>query len=122
MYLDLIGLPPTLEERDTLLRDPSPKTFDRLVSDLLARSGYGERWGRHWLDLVRYAESNSGVKSQRRFSTSMLAGLKAITQLPGLRRRILIYRGQRRLRTSEGIDIWPLEIFLDALETDRLWP
>ena len=52
----------------------------------------------------------------------MLAGLKAITQLPGLRRRILIYRGQRRLRTSEGIDIWPLEIFLDALETDRLWP
>ena len=58
MYLDLIGLPPTLEEQDALLRDPSPKHFDRLVSDLLARPGYGERWGRHWLDLVRYAESN----------------------------------------------------------------
>ena len=58
MYLDLMGLPPTLEERDTLLRDPTPKNFDRLVSDLLSRPGYGERWGRHWLDLVRYAESN----------------------------------------------------------------
>ena len=62
------------------------------------------------------------VKSQRRFSASMLAGLKAITELPGLGRRILIYRGQRRLKTSEGIDIWPLEIFLDALQTDQLWP
>ncbi len=58
MYLDLIGLPPTLEEREALLKDPSPENFDRLVSDLLARPGYGERWGRHWLDLVRYAESN----------------------------------------------------------------
>ena len=58
MYLDLIGLPPTLEERNTLLRDPSPSNFDRLVSELLSRPGYGERWGRHWLDLVRYAESN----------------------------------------------------------------
>ena len=40
------------------LKDPSPKNFDRLVSDLLSRPGYGKRWGRHWLDLVRYAESN----------------------------------------------------------------
>ena len=58
LYSDLIGLPPTLEEQQVLLKDPSPEGFDRLVEDLLQRPGYGERWGRHWLDLVRYAETN----------------------------------------------------------------
>ena len=58
MFLDLIGLPPTLEEQEVILKDPSPENFDRLVSELLSRPGYGERWGRHWLDLVRFAESN----------------------------------------------------------------
>ncbi len=54
----------------------------------------------------------------------MRPGLPAqlAAELPGLRRRILIYRGQRRLKTEEGIDIWPLELFLDVLQTDRLWP
>ena len=58
LYLDLIGLPPTLEEQQALLKDPSPESFDRLVGDLLQRPGYGERWARHWFDLVRYAETN----------------------------------------------------------------
>ena len=58
LYLDLIGLPPTLDEREALLEDASPEGFDRLVDDLLQRPGYGERWARHWLDLVRYAETN----------------------------------------------------------------
>ncbi len=58
LYLDLIGLPPTLEEQGALLKDPSPENFDRLVDDLLRRPGYGEKWARHWLDLVRYAETN----------------------------------------------------------------
>ncbi len=58
IYLDLIGLPPTLDEQDEILNDPSPQRFDQLVSELLKRPGYGERWGRHWLDLVRYAETN----------------------------------------------------------------
>ena len=58
LCLDLIGLPPTPEEQQALLKDPSPESFDRLVDDLLQRPGYGERWGRHWLDLVRYAETN----------------------------------------------------------------
>ncbi len=58
IYLDLIGLPPTLDEQDQILTDPSPQRFDQLVSKLLKRPGYGERWGRHWLDLVRYAETN----------------------------------------------------------------
>jgi hypothetical protein len=58
MYLDLVGLPPTLEEQAAFLKDPSPGAFDALGDELLARPAYGERWGRHWLDLVRYAESN----------------------------------------------------------------
>ena len=58
LYLDLIGLPPTLEEQQALLKDPLPESFDQLVDDLLQRPGYGERWARHWFDLVRYAETN----------------------------------------------------------------
>ena len=57
-FLDLTGLPPTLAEQDTFLADKSPDAFAKLVDDLLARASYGERWGRHWLDLARYAESN----------------------------------------------------------------
>ncbi|MGE5192358.1 MAG: DUF1549 and DUF1553 domain-containing protein [Deltaproteobacteria bacterium] len=58
MYLDLTGLPPTLQEQAALSKDPSAAAFDALIDELLARPAYGERWGRHWLDLVRYAESN----------------------------------------------------------------
>src|SRR5439155_18001571 len=57
-YLDLIGLPPTPEEQRRFLNDPSPTAFERVVDDLLSRPQYGERWARHWLDAVRYAESN----------------------------------------------------------------
>ena len=55
---DLLGLPPTPEEVDAFLRDDRPDAFDRLVDRLLESPRYGERWGRYWLDLVRYAESN----------------------------------------------------------------
>ncbi len=58
VFLDLTGLPPTLAEQDKFLADKSPDAFTRLVDDLLSRTSYGERWGRHWLDLARYAESN----------------------------------------------------------------
>ena len=55
---DLIGLPPTPEEIDAFLADPSPDAFTRVVDRLLASPHYGERWGRHWLDIARYADSN----------------------------------------------------------------
>ncbi|MEW4569764.1 PSD1 and planctomycete cytochrome C domain-containing protein [Tautonia sp. JC769] len=55
---DLHGLPPTPEEVDAFLADDSPDAFDRLVDRLLDSPRYGERWGRHWLDLVRFAESD----------------------------------------------------------------
>lgn len=54
---DLIGLPPTPEEIDTFLHDPSEDAFIKVVDRLLASPHYGERWGRHWLDLVRYTDS-----------------------------------------------------------------
>ncbi len=58
IYLDVVGIPPSLAEQERFLQSPSPAALDRLVSDLLARPAYGERWSRHWLDLVRYAETN----------------------------------------------------------------
>ena len=58
-YHDLIGLPPTPEEVDRFVADASPDAYEKLIDGLLASPHYGERWGRHWLDLVRYAETNS---------------------------------------------------------------
>jgi hypothetical protein len=58
VYLDLIGLPPTPQEQQAFLADPSDEAFAHVVDDLLARPQYGERWGRHWLDVARYAETN----------------------------------------------------------------
>ncbi|HSL83625.1 MAG TPA: DUF4143 domain-containing protein [Thermoanaerobaculia bacterium] len=62
------------------------------------------------------------VKSARRLHTRHLAGLRAIAPLPELRRRILVYRGDRPLRTEDDIEVWPIPTFLEALEADRLWP
>ncbi len=55
---DLIGLPPTPQESDAFLADTSPNAYEKVVARLLASPHYGERWGRHWLDLVRYAETD----------------------------------------------------------------
>ncbi len=54
----LTGLPPSPEEIEAFLGDPSPSARERLVDRLLGSSAFGERWGRHWLDLARYADSN----------------------------------------------------------------
>jgi hypothetical protein len=58
LSLDLRGLPPSLAEVDAFLADERPDAYERLVDRLLASPHYGERWGRHWLDLARYADSN----------------------------------------------------------------
>ncbi|HEX5499989.1 MAG TPA: DUF1553 domain-containing protein, partial [Thermomicrobiales bacterium] len=57
LYFDLIGLPPRVEEIEAFLADRRPDAYERLVERLLASPQYGERWGRHWLDVARYAES-----------------------------------------------------------------
>jgi hypothetical protein len=56
--LDVRGLPPTLGEQNEFLQDKSPDAYERLVDRMLSDPAYGERWARHWLDLVRYADSN----------------------------------------------------------------
>ncbi|MBC8289559.1 MAG: DUF1549 domain-containing protein, partial [Planctomycetes bacterium] len=56
VYLDLIGLPPTREELHRFLKDPSDAAYEKVVNDLLARPQYGERWGRHWMDVWRYSD------------------------------------------------------------------
>ena len=58
LYLDLIGLPPSPEEVAAFVREPTERAYSRLVDRLLASPRYGERWGRHWLDVARYGESD----------------------------------------------------------------
>jgi hypothetical protein len=53
----LTGMPPTVEETEAFLKDNSPQAFEKLVDRLLASPRYGEKWGRHWLDVVRYADT-----------------------------------------------------------------
>jgi len=62
------------------------------------------------------------VKSQPRFSVSMLAGLRAIGELPRVVRRVLVYTGPRSLRTAEGIEVWPADTFAANVASGRLWP
>ncbi len=58
LYFDLLGLPPTPKDIDEFLADESPQAVESLVDRLLASPQFGERWGRHWLDVVRFAESS----------------------------------------------------------------
>jgi hypothetical protein len=58
LYFDLIGLPPSYEEVESFVSDESPDAYEQLVDRVLSRPQYGERWGRHWLDVVRFADSN----------------------------------------------------------------
>jgi hypothetical protein len=58
LSFDLRGLPPSPAEVAAFLQDARPDAFERLVDQFLASPQYGERWGRHWLDLVGYADSN----------------------------------------------------------------
>ena len=63
---DLIGLPPTPQEIDAFLADDSPEAFEKVVDRLLASPRYGERWGRHWLDVARYADTKEWVVDEER--------------------------------------------------------
>ncbi len=58
LYYDLIGIPPTIDQVRKFVEDQSPDAYESVVEDLLASPRYGERWARHWLDLVRYADSD----------------------------------------------------------------
>ena len=64
--LDLTGLPPTIAEVEKYVADTSPDAYEKLVDRLLASPHYGEQWGRHWLDVARYADTNGFEKDQAR--------------------------------------------------------
>ncbi|MEW6304128.1 MAG: DUF1553 domain-containing protein [Verrucomicrobiota bacterium] len=66
LSLDLVGLPPTIAEVDAFVNDRSERAYEALVERLLASPHYGERWGRHWLDAARYADSNGYEKDAKR--------------------------------------------------------
>lgn len=65
-YYDLIGLPPTQEQIDAFLADRSSNAFEKVIDELLESKHYGEKWARHWLDLVRYAETNGYERDSRK--------------------------------------------------------
>jgi predicted AAA+ superfamily ATPase len=62
------------------------------------------------------------IKAQSRFSHTLVCGLRAISELPNVVRRLLVYLGDRRLRTEDGIEVWPLHTFLGAIAAEKLWP
>jgi mono/diheme cytochrome c family protein len=64
LYLELLGMPPSPAEVEAFVSDPRPDAFERLVDRALEDSRYGERWARHWLDIIRFAESN-GFETNR---------------------------------------------------------
>ncbi|MEO8426930.1 MAG: DUF1549 and DUF1553 domain-containing protein, partial [Verrucomicrobiota bacterium] len=68
VYFDLIGLPPTPEEVTAFLQDQSSNAFENVVDRLLASPRYGERWGRHWLDIARYSDTKGQFDRRRESS------------------------------------------------------
>jgi Protein of unknown function (DUF1553)/Protein of unknown function (DUF1549) len=66
LKFDLLGLPPTPEEVAAFVRDPDPLAYEKLIDRYLASPHYGERWARHWLDVVRFAESDGFETNQPR--------------------------------------------------------
>ena len=82
LYFVMLGMPPTPEEVEAFLADKKPDAFERLVDKVLDDPRYGERWGRHWLDVIRFAESN-GFETNRerpnawRFRDYVIAALNS---------------------------------------------
>jgi mono/diheme cytochrome c family protein len=66
LYFDLIGLPPTADEVDSFAADPDPEAYEKLVDRLLASPRHGERWARHWLDVVHFGETHGYDKDKPR--------------------------------------------------------
>jgi len=137
LYLDLIGLPPSIQEADAFIAAPSQENYEAIVDQLLDSPRYGERWARKWLDLARYADTNGYEKDRDRniwpyrdwviksinqgmpfdqFTIQQLAG----DMLPDATQSQLIATGFHRntmLNEEGGID--PLEFRYHAM-TDRV--
>ncbi|HEY2894124.1 MAG TPA: DUF1549 and DUF1553 domain-containing protein, partial [Pirellulales bacterium] len=134
VYFDLWGLPPTPEEVRKFVADPDPAAYERLIDHLLANPHYGERWGRYWLDLVRFAETNGyerdalkpGAWQYRdwvirafnddmpydRFATEQLAG----DELPQASEQTRIATGFLRIGTFDDEPNDPLKYKFEQLD------
>ena len=66
LYYDLWGMPPTPQEVENFIKDSEPRAYEKLVDKLLSSPRYGERWARHWLDVVHYGETHGYDKDQPR--------------------------------------------------------
>ena len=109
--IDLWGIPPTAEEVEAFEADASPDAFARLVDRLLASPRYGERWGRHWLDVARYADTKGYVFTQERrypyaytYRDYVIAAFNADLRLRPVRRR----SSSRPTSSPSGDDNRPL--------------
>ncbi len=133
-YYDLWGMPPTPEQIDEFVKDAAPDAFAKLVDQLLASPHYGEKWGRHWLDVVRYAETNGyerdGPKPQAwryrdyviksfnddkpydQFVKEQIAG----DELPGFNRDGIIATGYYRLGVWDDEPADPLLAMFDGYD------
>jgi hypothetical protein len=131
---DLTGLPPTPEQIDEFLADRRPDAYERLVDRLLASPAYGEKWGRHWLDLVRFAETHgyerdsvkpfawryrdyvidsfNADKSYRQFIREQLAG----DELEQVTPETLIATGYYRLGVWDDEPVDRLQLRYDVLD------
>ena len=138
LSLDLVGLPPSPAEIDAFLSDPSPEAYGRVVEGLLASEHYGERWGRRWLDVARYADSDGFADGPRQiwmfrdwvinalnrdlpfdqFVTEQLAG----DLLPDASKQQRVATGFHRntvLNLEGGVDVeqYRVEAVVDRVET-----
>jgi len=133
-YFDLLGLPPAFEEVEAFAKDDAPDAYEKLIDQLLASKHYGERWGRYWLDVVRYAETSGYERDQvkpdvwkyrdwvikafnddlpfERFVTEQLAG----DELPGANANTVSATGFIRLGTWNDEPNDPKEYQYDRLE------
>ena len=66
LYFDVLGIPPTSEQIEAFVDDPTEDTWERLIEQVLASPQYGERWARHWLDVVRFAETSGYERDQEK--------------------------------------------------------
>ncbi len=134
LYYDLLGLPPTPEQVAAFEADDRPDAYERLVDALLSSPHYGEKWGRHWLDLVRYAETNgyerdgpkenvwryrdyvinafNQDKPYDRFVAEQIAG----DELPDCGPAELIATGFHRLGIWDDEPADPVQAFYDSLD------
>ena len=139
VHFDLVGLPPSPEEADAFQADHSLQAFTAVVDDLLASPRFGERWGRHWLDVVRFAESagssrdvlipwawrfrnyvidaiNADIPFDR-FLTEQIAGDLLEAQTAGQRRRLQVATGLLAIgqKSLNGGNI-PLDLIDDQID------